>query len=178
MRLVAHMPVASCNGLIVLADPFTLNVEVLVRGMERDDPGVPILGGLATGESERAGNVFVSWNGCMDRRSSRGQAGRISWRATNRWAAPQLPARVLDWNLPDGSWPVEAYVPEPSLVDVVERYALEHGPVRRPGAAQRARAVAFSASTARRARSWSPPSTSPRGRRSTLSSSGVHAWPS
>ena len=50
MRLVAHMPGASCNGLIVLADPFTLNVEVLVRGLERDYPGVPILGGLATGD--------------------------------------------------------------------------------------------------------------------------------
>jgi small ligand-binding sensory domain FIST len=49
-RLVAHMPGASCNGLIVLADPFTLNVEVLVRGLERDYPGVPILGGLATGD--------------------------------------------------------------------------------------------------------------------------------
>src|ERR1043166_655180 len=49
-RLVANMPDASCNGLIVLADPFTLNVEVLVHGLERDYPGVPILGGLATGD--------------------------------------------------------------------------------------------------------------------------------
>ena len=37
-------------------------------------------------------------------------------------------ARALGWDLPDGSWPVEAYVPEPSLVDVVERYALEPDP--------------------------------------------------
>lgn len=49
-RLVANMPGTSCNGLIVLADPFTLNVDVLVRGLERDYPGVPILGGLATGD--------------------------------------------------------------------------------------------------------------------------------
>lgn len=33
--------------------------------------------------------------------------------------------RALGWNLPDGSWPVDAYVPEPSLVGVVERYALD-----------------------------------------------------
>ena len=37
-------------------------------------------------------------------------------------------ARALGWDLPDGSWPVEAYVPEPALVDVVERYALEPDP--------------------------------------------------
>jgi small ligand-binding sensory domain FIST len=49
-RLVANMPGGSCNGLIVLADPFTLNVEVLVQGLERDYPDVPILGGLATGD--------------------------------------------------------------------------------------------------------------------------------
>jgi small ligand-binding sensory domain FIST len=49
-RMVANMPGASCNGLIVLADPFTFNVDVLVRGLERDYPGVPILGGLATGD--------------------------------------------------------------------------------------------------------------------------------
>jgi hypothetical protein len=30
-------------------------------------------------------------------------------------------ARALNWTLPEGSWPVEAYVPEPALVDVVER---------------------------------------------------------
>jgi segregation and condensation protein B len=37
-------------------------------------------------------------------------------------------ARALSWDLPDGSWPVEAYVPEPALVDVVERYELEPDP--------------------------------------------------
>jgi segregation and condensation protein B len=34
-------------------------------------------------------------------------------------------ARALSWPLPAGSWPVEAYVAETALVDVVERYALE-----------------------------------------------------
>jgi segregation and condensation protein B len=34
-------------------------------------------------------------------------------------------ARLVDWQLPEGSWPVEAYVPERQLADVVERYALD-----------------------------------------------------
>jgi hypothetical protein len=34
-------------------------------------------------------------------------------------------ARALSWNLPDGSWPVEGYVPEPALVDIIERFELE-----------------------------------------------------
>ena len=39
-----------CTGLIVLADPFTFNVEALVNGLEQAYPGVAIMGGLATGE--------------------------------------------------------------------------------------------------------------------------------
>jgi segregation and condensation protein B len=34
-------------------------------------------------------------------------------------------ARALNWELPDGSWPVEAYVPEPALVDLVDGYELD-----------------------------------------------------
>jgi putative transcriptional regulator (Ypuh-like) len=34
-------------------------------------------------------------------------------------------ARLLEWQLPEGSRPVEAYVPEYQLADVVVRYALE-----------------------------------------------------
>jgi hypothetical protein len=34
-------------------------------------------------------------------------------------------ARALGWPMPDGEWPVDAYVPEPDLVEVVERYALD-----------------------------------------------------
>jgi hypothetical protein len=37
-------------------------------------------------------------------------------------------ARALRFDLPGGSWPVEAHVPEPALVDVVERYELEPEP--------------------------------------------------
>jgi len=38
-------------------------------------------------------------------------------------------ARALSWPLPDDvTWPVEAYVPEASLVDVLERYELEPDP--------------------------------------------------
>jgi hypothetical protein len=34
-------------------------------------------------------------------------------------------ARRLQWDLPDRSWPVEAYVPERQLADVVENNGLE-----------------------------------------------------
>ena len=34
-------------------------------------------------------------------------------------------ARQLGWQLPDGDWPVELYVPETTLVDFIDRYALE-----------------------------------------------------
>src|SRR5207302_39958 len=38
-----------CSGLVVLADPFTTDVAALIAGLERDYPGTPIVGGLATG---------------------------------------------------------------------------------------------------------------------------------
>jgi hypothetical protein len=31
----------------------------------------------------------------------------------------------LGWQLPDGDWPVELYVPETGLVDFIDMYALE-----------------------------------------------------
>jgi segregation and condensation protein B len=37
-------------------------------------------------------------------------------------------ARALKWPLPSGSWTVDAYVPEPMLIDLIERYALEPDP--------------------------------------------------
>jgi small ligand-binding sensory domain FIST len=40
---------SECGGLIVLGDPFTANVDALVGRLERAYPGVPIVGGLATG---------------------------------------------------------------------------------------------------------------------------------
>ena len=40
-----------------------------------------------------------------------------------------LLGRRLGWSLPDGSWPVEGYVPELFLVEMVERYELEPDPI-------------------------------------------------
>ena len=34
-------------------------------------------------------------------------------------------ARALNWPLPEGTWPIDAYVPEPLLVQIIDRYALE-----------------------------------------------------
>ena len=39
----------ACTGLIVLVDPFSTDVLSLVAGLERDYPGVPLVGGLASG---------------------------------------------------------------------------------------------------------------------------------
>jgi len=39
----------ACTGLIVLADPFTADIGALIGGLERDYPGVTIVGGMATG---------------------------------------------------------------------------------------------------------------------------------
>ena len=38
----------ACHGVIVLADPFSTDVGRLIATLERDYPGVPIVGGLAT----------------------------------------------------------------------------------------------------------------------------------
>ena len=40
----------ACTGLIVLADPFSTDVAALIAGLERDYPGVPLVGGLASGD--------------------------------------------------------------------------------------------------------------------------------
>ena len=42
-------PRSDVNGLLILADPFTTDVTALVSGLERAYPGVPLVGGLATG---------------------------------------------------------------------------------------------------------------------------------
>jgi small ligand-binding sensory domain FIST len=56
---LAGMPSAACNGLIVLADPFSVDAAMLVANLEREYPRAPIVGGLATGEStSRATSVF------------------------------------------------------------------------------------------------------------------------
>ena len=49
----------ACTGLIVLADPFSTDVGTLIAGLERDYPGVPLVGGLASGHpSVRHTHVF------------------------------------------------------------------------------------------------------------------------
>jgi small ligand-binding sensory domain FIST len=45
------MLAADCKGVLVLADPFSTDVAELVGALERDYPSVPIMGGLATGDS-------------------------------------------------------------------------------------------------------------------------------
>ena len=46
---LAGLPARACHGLVVLADPFSTDVGRLIATLERDYPGVPIVGGLATG---------------------------------------------------------------------------------------------------------------------------------
>jgi small ligand-binding sensory domain FIST len=43
------MPARACHGMVLLADPFSTDVGGLIGRLERDYPGVPIVGGLATG---------------------------------------------------------------------------------------------------------------------------------
>jgi small ligand-binding sensory domain FIST len=48
-----------CTGLIVLADPFSTDAMGLIESLEAEYPGVPIVGGMATGEpGVRATAVF------------------------------------------------------------------------------------------------------------------------
>jgi small ligand-binding sensory domain FIST len=55
--------VSDCHGLIVLADPFTTDITALVSALERDCPGAPVMGGLATADPRSRG-TFVF---CGDR---------------------------------------------------------------------------------------------------------------
>jgi small ligand-binding sensory domain FIST len=49
----------ACTGLVLLADPFSVDVQALVSGLERGYPGVPLVGGLATGAlTARQTHVF------------------------------------------------------------------------------------------------------------------------
>jgi small ligand-binding sensory domain FIST len=54
-----QMAPGDCRGLIVLADPFTTDAAALIAKLETEYPGVPIVGGMATGEpGVRATSVF------------------------------------------------------------------------------------------------------------------------
>jgi small ligand-binding sensory domain FIST len=46
---LAGMSARACHGIVLLADPFSTDVGTLIATLERDYPGVPIVGGLATG---------------------------------------------------------------------------------------------------------------------------------
>jgi small ligand-binding sensory domain FIST len=46
---LADISSAQCQGLVVLADPFTTDVAGLIEALEHEYPGVTIVGGLATG---------------------------------------------------------------------------------------------------------------------------------
>ncbi|MGH9223398.1 MAG: FIST signal transduction protein [Acidimicrobiales bacterium] len=47
------------SGMVVLADPFTFPVEVLLRRMEEDHPGLPLAGGMAMASSVAGHNRLL-----------------------------------------------------------------------------------------------------------------------
>jgi small ligand-binding sensory domain FIST len=56
---LAGLPQSGCRGVIVLADPFTIEVGALVETLEGEYPRTPVVGGLATGSPvARATHVF------------------------------------------------------------------------------------------------------------------------
>ena len=56
---LAGLPAAACHGTIVLADPFTVDVDALVATLDSQYPRTPIVGGLATADpATRATSVF------------------------------------------------------------------------------------------------------------------------
>jgi small ligand-binding sensory domain FIST len=58
-RRQSTMAKEECTGLIVLADPFSTDAMGLIESLEAEYPGVPIVGGMATGEpGVRATAVF------------------------------------------------------------------------------------------------------------------------
>lgn len=46
-------------ALLLLADPFSFPVDALIRRMEEDHPGVPIVGGMASGGHQPGSNTLV-----------------------------------------------------------------------------------------------------------------------
>jgi len=46
--------------LLLLADPFSFNVDRLMRRLEEDHPGVPVLGGFASGGTRPGDNTLVA----------------------------------------------------------------------------------------------------------------------
>ncbi len=53
-------------ALLLLADPFSFPVDALIRRLEEDHPGVPIVGGMASGGAEPGSNALVVGSGSYD----------------------------------------------------------------------------------------------------------------
>ncbi|MCE9631654.1 MAG: FIST C-terminal domain-containing protein [Planctomycetia bacterium] len=47
-------------ALILLADPFSFPVDTFIKRMEEEHPGMPIVGGMASGGAEPGGNTLVA----------------------------------------------------------------------------------------------------------------------
>jgi small ligand-binding sensory domain FIST len=65
-----HALASKCNGLIVLADPFSTDAAALIEALEHEYPGTTIIGGLVTGNPRvHASHVFhgttVAENGAV-----------------------------------------------------------------------------------------------------------------
>lgn len=46
-------------ALVLLADPFSFPVDALIKRLEEEHPGLPIVGGMASGSSRPGGNTLV-----------------------------------------------------------------------------------------------------------------------
>jgi small ligand-binding sensory domain FIST len=58
---------AACTGLVILADPFSMDISALLAGLTREYPGVPTVGGLASGNpGGRLTHVFSGTHSMRD----------------------------------------------------------------------------------------------------------------
>jgi len=55
--LAERMPTNA--ALVLLADPFSFPVDALIKRLEEEHPGLPIVGGMASGSSRPGGNTLV-----------------------------------------------------------------------------------------------------------------------
>jgi len=53
-------------GVVLLADPFSFPVDALIKRMEEDHPGVPIVGGMASGGYQPGSNTLVAGSRSYD----------------------------------------------------------------------------------------------------------------
>jgi small ligand-binding sensory domain FIST len=56
-ELAAHMPANA--SLILLADPFSFPVDSLIRRLDEEHPGMPIVGGMASGGTKPGSNTLA-----------------------------------------------------------------------------------------------------------------------